>query len=98
MSELRRARHRSPRGADAALLANERAGRGFDVALAHQAFADKKSRDADRRQRCELGRGEDAALPEGDTAGRDARAQAGGEPTLRVDALEVSLVDANLLP
>src|SRR6266446_8787622 len=61
MSELRRARHRSPRGADAALLANERACRGFHVALAHQALSDgdtagwdpRRQALADRKRRLE---------------------------------------------
>ncbi len=43
MTELRRARHRSLRGAEAALLADERTRRSLHVALAHEAFADKES-------------------------------------------------------
>src|SRR5207248_11475749 len=95
MSELRHARHRSPRGTDAALLANERACRSFNVALAHEAFADEKSRDANRCQVFEIGGGADPALADGDTAGRNPRRQtpADGE---RCDArLGASIVDAS---
>src|SRR5262249_59278804 len=45
----------SLRGADAALLANERTRRGLDVAFAHEAFADEQSRNADRSQVLEIG-------------------------------------------
>src|SRR5436190_22997847 len=95
MSELRHARHRSPRGADAALLANERACRSFDVALAHEAFADEKSRDANRCQVFEIGGGEDPALADGDTAGRNPRRQTPADGERRLERLEVSIVDAN---
>src|SRR5947208_12037589 len=95
MSELRHARHRSPRGADAALLANERACRSFDVALAHEAFADEKSRDANRGQVFEIGGGEDPALADGDTAGRNPRRQTPADGERRLERLEVSIVDAN---
>ena len=45
-----------------ALARQQRAGRGRDVGLAHQAFADQEGRDADRREPGEIGRREDAAL------------------------------------
>src|ERR1700746_60607 len=47
----------SLRGADPALLANERTRRGLDVAFAHEAFADEQGRNADRRQVVEIGGG-----------------------------------------
>src|SRR5262249_44817561 len=42
MAQLGRARHRSLRGADAALLANESARRSLDIALTHEAFTDEE--------------------------------------------------------
>src|SRR4029453_11071909 len=50
------------RGAEAALAAQQRAGGGFDVALAHQALADQEGGDADRRQVFEVGRRSDSAF------------------------------------
>src|SRR5258708_27991662 len=58
----------SLRGADPALLANERTRRGLDVAFAHEAFAHEPGRNADRRQVVEIGGREEFAPPPGETA------------------------------
>src|SRR5262249_41216746 len=85
----------SLRGADPALLANERTRRGLDVAFAHEAFADEQSRNADRSQVLEIGGRKDSALAHDNAAGRDPRRQAlaGGER--RLEGLEVAVVDAD---
>src|SRR5260370_21325003 len=60
----------SLRGADPALLANERTRRGLDVAFAHEAFADEQGRNADRRQVVEIGGRKDFALAHDNTGKR----------------------------
>src|SRR5258707_11732234 len=61
----------SLRGADPALLANERTRRGLDVAFAHEAFADEQGRNADRRQVVEIGGRKKYPLAPHNTGQRD---------------------------
>src|SRR5260221_11143834 len=67
----------SLRGADPALLANERTRRGLDVAFAHEAFADEQGRNADRRQVVEIG-GAKKSAPRPANNGRGAPAAPAG--------------------
>src|SRR6516164_2230662 len=89
------ARHRSLRGADAALLANERARRGLDIAFAHEAFTDEEGRNAHGHQVGEVGGRKNCTLANDDAAGRHPwrQASAGGER--RLEGLEVAVIDAD---
>src|SRR6266436_1532676 len=85
----------SLRGADTALLANERTRRSLDVAFAHEAFADEQGRNADRRQVVEIGGRKDSALAHDNTARRDPRRQAPAGGERRLKGIEVAVVDAD---
>src|SRR5262249_19014085 len=61
--------------------AQQRAGGGLDVALAHQALADEDRRNAGAGENREIGRGKNTALADRNAVPRDPRrkAPAGGE-------------------
>src|SRR5258708_18386455 len=61
----------SLRGADPALLANERTRRSLDVPFAHEAFADEQGRNADRRQVVEIGGRKKSPLSHENTARKE---------------------------
>src|ERR1700745_147901 len=85
----------SLRGADPALLANERTRRSLDVAFAHEAFADEQGRNADRRQVVEIRGRKDTALAHDNAVRRDLRRQAPAGGERRLKGLEVAVVDAD---
>src|SRR5262245_22410310 len=83
------------RGAEAALAAQQRAGGGLDVALAHQAFADQEGGDADRGQMVEVIRRGDAAFADRDAAFWNLRRQQLADRYLGLEGLEIAVVDAD---
>src|SRR5262245_39622733 len=77
------------------LAADQGAGGGRDITLAHQAFADQEGRNADGREKVEIGRRENAAFADADAPLRYSRRQtlAGGQR--RLDGPQLAVVDAD---
>src|SRR5262245_60346915 len=82
-------------GSAAHAAAKERARRGFDVALPHQAFPDQERRDPGLGKLVEIGRRKNPALADRDAVARNLRREplAGGER--RLESLEIAVVDAD---
>ena len=73
----------------------QRAGRRFDVLVAHQRFADEKGLDADLGEAATIGVPRDAAFGDDDLVGGNERLQPLADFQRGLEGLEVAVVDAD---